>query len=132
VSSELSSEPATSYREAVGRTLHRLRADRGWTLRLLSERSGLSVAFLSEIERGLKEPSGSVLTQLAAAFGISLADLLGAVARALTETASPQELIPERLPPDLRAALVTLDEAELAELARYAAYLRWRKESAGG
>ena len=132
MSSESSSDPATSYREAVGRTLHRLRSDSGWTLRTLSERSGLSVAFLSEIERGLKEPSGSVLSQLSAAFGISLADLLGAVARALTETAAAHEAVPERLPPDLRAALAGLDGAELAELTRYAAYLRWRKESGGG
>lgn len=132
MSKEQSSASGTSYREAVGRTLHGLRAERGWSLRALSERSGLSIAFLSEIERGLKEPSGTVLSELAAAFGISLAELLGAVAHDLTETGYPRELIAARLPHDLRAALARLDEADLAELTRYAEYLGWRKESAGG
>ncbi len=132
MSKEQTSAPGTSYREAVGRTLHGLRAERGWSLRALSERSGLSIAFLSEIERGLKEPSGTVLSELAAAFGVSLAELLGAVARDLTATAVPRDLIAGRLPPDLRAALAQLDEAALAEVTRYAEYLGWRKGSAGG
>ncbi len=132
MSKEQSSASGTSYREAVGRTLRGLRAERGWSLRALSERAGLSIAFLSEIERGLKEPSGTVLSELAAAFGVSLADLLGAVARDLTATAYPRDMLAGRLPPDLRAALAQLDEADLAEVTRYAEYLGWRKESAGG
>ncbi len=129
MSRESDPDLGTSYREAVGRILHGLRADRGWSLRALSERSGLSVAFLSEIERGLKEPSGAVLGHLAVAFGVSLADLLEAVSHSLNESAYPLDLIAGRLPEDLRAALAGLDEAELAELTRFADYLRWRKES---
>lgn len=127
---EPSPDPGISYREAVGRTLHGLRADHGWSLRALGDRSGLSVAFLSEIERGLKEPSGAVLGQLGVAFGVSLADLLGAVARTLDETACPPGPLAGRLSPDLRAALSDLDDAEMAELTRFAGYLKWRKESA--
>jgi transcriptional regulator with XRE-family HTH domain len=118
-----------AYRVAVGRTIHAIRTGRGWSLRALSERAALSVAFLSEIERGRKEPSGAVLGQLAAAFGLPLSGLLIAVAQTLDAAAADDIEGAGLVPRELRGALARLDEAEIAELVRFAAYLAWRQTS---
>lgn len=55
------------------RTQHRL------TLRDLSESTGLSVSYLSDIERGRTTPSLNTLEALSVAFDISVADLLSGV-----------------------------------------------------
>jgi transcriptional regulator with XRE-family HTH domain len=115
-----------AYRHAVGRTVHVLRTGRAWSLRVLSDRSGLSVAFLSEIERGRKEPSGTVLGQLAEAFDLSLSDLLVSIARTLDAGSTDFIDGAGQVPHELRAALARLGEHERAELARFVAYLEWR------
>ena len=53
---------------------HRLAAN--LSLRELSERTNVSNAYLSQLERGLHEPSLTVLRALAAALGVPLASLL--------------------------------------------------------
>jgi transcriptional regulator with XRE-family HTH domain len=55
------------------RTQHRL------TLKDLSESTGLSVSYLSDIERGRTTPSLNTLEALSVAFDISVADLLSGV-----------------------------------------------------
>lgn len=119
------SEPAgAEYRAALGRALSDLRRNRGWSLRELSERSGLSVPYLSELERGRKAPSPEALGSLAAAYSLSLAGLLRAVASRLEPAG---EGTAAESPPDL---LTGLTPDDLAELLRFAAYLRWRRERA--
>jgi predicted transcriptional regulator len=44
-------------REVYGRLLRGLRTRQGRTLAEVSARAGVSLAYLSEVERGLKEPS---------------------------------------------------------------------------
>lgn len=56
--------------------LRHLRKAKGLSLRVLSERSGVSQAMLSEIERGSKNPTVKLAYQIAQAFGISISDLL--------------------------------------------------------
>lgn len=58
-----------------GRLLRRLRADRGLSLRQASERCGLSVSFLSALERGLSGASVSTLQRVTAAYGTTLLEL---------------------------------------------------------
>jgi DNA-binding transcriptional MerR regulator len=60
-----------------GRLLRRLRADRGLSLREASQRTGLSVSFLSALERGVSGASVATLQRLTAAYGTSLHSLLG-------------------------------------------------------
>ncbi|CAN5515977.1 MerR family transcriptional regulator [soil metagenome] len=60
-----------------GRLFRRLRADRGLSLREASERAGLSVSFLSALERGVSGASVATLQRLTAAYGTSLHALLG-------------------------------------------------------
>jgi transcriptional regulator with XRE-family HTH domain len=52
-----------------------LRADRGWTLEELSERTGLSKAFLSRLEAGDRQPSIAAVLTLANVFGVSVGEM---------------------------------------------------------
>lgn len=103
------------YRRAIGETIRHLRRARSWSLDRLGQAAQLSVSYLSELEHARKEPSGESLERLAAAFDLTLAELLETTARTLEPRPS--------LPPE---ALRDLDTAAVAELARYADWLRWR------
>ncbi|MCY4489087.1 MAG: helix-turn-helix transcriptional regulator [Deltaproteobacteria bacterium] len=48
------------------------RKHHGMTLRDLSEKTGVAASYLSEIERGLKPGSASVLSRLAGVFGTTI------------------------------------------------------------
>ncbi|MBD0324015.1 MAG: helix-turn-helix transcriptional regulator, partial [Aldersonia sp.] len=50
-------EPEPLWREALGRSLRAAREDRGDRLIDVADRAGISPQYLSEIERGRKEPS---------------------------------------------------------------------------
>lgn len=118
-------ESGEAYRESVGAAVRRLRGERGWPLRELGKVSGISVPYLSEIERGRKEPSAAMLAQLAEAFALSLAQLLVEIAQTLDrQIESRLEASPHR---ELLGQVETLDEADLVELTRYLDYLRWRR-----
>ena len=71
------------WREVLGELLRRLRHDRGLTLGEIADRAGLSPQYLSEIERGLKEPSSEMIEAVAGALGVTLVDLTLAVAETL-------------------------------------------------
>jgi len=74
----LSPEPL--WREAAGEVLRRARHERGERLADTARRSGVSPQYLSEIERGLKEPSSEMLAAVAGALDLTLVDLASAVA----------------------------------------------------
>ena len=63
-------------RHAIGSVLRRLRTERGATLRELSERSRISVPYLSEIERGRKEASSEILAALCRVLDVTERELL--------------------------------------------------------
>ena len=63
------------WRELVGEQLRGIRGDRGETLRDVAKRAGVSPQYLSEIERGLKEPSSEMIAAISGALGLSLLDL---------------------------------------------------------
>jgi len=71
--------PEPLRREVLGSRLRALRADRDETLAQTSERAGISPQYLSEIERGRKEPSSEMIAALAGALDTTLADLTLAV-----------------------------------------------------
>ncbi|MFE9457120.1 helix-turn-helix domain-containing protein [Streptomyces californicus] len=64
------------WRDLVGEVLRRERKAQGRTLKELSEASRISLAYLSEVERGRKEASSEVLAAAARALGLTLADVL--------------------------------------------------------
>ncbi len=63
-------------RHAIGAALRRIRLDDGRTLREVSHAANISMPYLSEIERGRKEPSSEILAGICAALGMTLVDLL--------------------------------------------------------
>ncbi|MFH8880402.1 helix-turn-helix domain-containing protein [Streptomyces californicus] len=64
------------WRDLVGEVLRRERKAQGRTLKAMSEASQISLAYLSEVERGRKEASSEVLAAAARALGLTLADVL--------------------------------------------------------
>jgi transcriptional regulator with XRE-family HTH domain len=81
--------PEPLWREAVGAELRRERLAAGRTLGDVAERAGLSVQYLSEMERGLKDPSSELLGAVAGALGLHLLDLTVRVSRTLHATTRP-------------------------------------------
>ncbi len=71
-------------REVYGRLLRGLRTRQGRTLAHVSTAAGVSLAYLSEVERGLKEPSSEVLEAICVALGSSVTLLVGAAHRELS------------------------------------------------
>jgi transcriptional regulator with XRE-family HTH domain len=76
------------WREALGRRLRALRTDRDETLAQTAERAGISPQYLSEVERGRKEPSSEMIAALAGALDITVADLMAGAAEDLRRAAS--------------------------------------------
>lgn len=61
---------------ALARRLQKERDQRGWSLADLAARSDVSKATLSKIEREEVSPTASVLSRVATAFGLTLAEFL--------------------------------------------------------
>ncbi|PZN04870.1 MAG: hypothetical protein DIU76_08455, partial [Bacillota bacterium] len=55
---------------SIGEKIRRLREARGWSLRQLEARSGVSNSAISLIERGKRIPNSETLRRLAAALGV--------------------------------------------------------------
>jgi ribosome-binding protein aMBF1 (putative translation factor) len=70
------------WRESVGRELRDERQASGRRLVDVAEEAGVSPQYLSEVERGLKDPSSELLAAMAGALGLSVADLASRVASA--------------------------------------------------
>lgn len=58
-------QPEPLWREVLGARLRALRAERAETLAETAERAGISPQYLSEVERGRKEPSSEMIAALA-------------------------------------------------------------------
>lgn len=112
--------------EAIAATLRREREQRKWSLSDLAERSGVSKAMISKIERREASPTATVLGRLSGAFGLPLSALIAAaegasdrlsavdaqpvwtdpetgyVRRAVSPAGASVELIEVHLPPGVR------------------------------
>ncbi|MBW3082331.1 helix-turn-helix domain-containing protein [Bifidobacterium phasiani] len=69
-----------SLREAIGHVLRDLRTRDHKTLREVSEKAGVSLGYLSEVERGQKEASSELLSSIAESLGLSASQMLRMVA----------------------------------------------------
>jgi hypothetical protein len=85
-------QPEPLWRELVGRQLREERTRQRRTLADVAGRAGISVQYLSEVERGLKEPSSEVLGAVHEALGLRLVDLTLRVSRELGRVAGPRVL----------------------------------------
>jgi transcriptional regulator with XRE-family HTH domain len=119
------SETARLVRIALGGLLRHRREGAERSLTDLAEAAGLSPAYLSEVERGLKEISTEKLAALADALGASVADLYLELARQL---GSPEAGLQRRSWPDdprvqLRIATQNLRPHALRSVADFSLYL---------
>lgn len=78
-------EPAGEplWREVVGRELREERRRQDRTLHDVATAAGVSTQYLSEVERGRKEPSSEILAAVTGALGLRLLDLTSGVTRSL-------------------------------------------------
>ncbi|MEQ4207452.1 helix-turn-helix transcriptional regulator [Actinopolymorpha sp. B17G11] len=76
--------PELPLRAAIGRALRDVRTEQERTLTEVADAAGMSMQYLSEIERGRKEASSEILEAVCAALNIRLADLVARTFRVLT------------------------------------------------
>ena len=105
-------QPWQAQIEALGALLRAQRIAADLSLRELSERASVSNAYLSQLERGLHEPSLSVLRAIASALGMSLGPLL--TRAGLLESGEGEE------PPPRETEAAILRDPELSEPQRMA------------
>ncbi len=86
-------DPEPLWRELLGGQLRRIRHDRDETLTETAERAGVSPQYLSEMERGLKEPSSEMIAAVAGALETSLIELTAAVADDLRAAAPASAVV---------------------------------------
>ena len=84
--------PEPLWREAAGHELREERHAAGRTLADVAEEAGVSTQYLSEVERGLKEPSSEILEAVSGALGLRLVELTTRVARTLGGISGPVAL----------------------------------------
>ena len=63
-------------RQLVGRNVRRVRLSKGLTQEQFADRSGFSQQYLSDLERGRRNPTVITLYELAQAVGVSHVDLV--------------------------------------------------------
>jgi transcriptional regulator with XRE-family HTH domain len=67
---------ALLVREVIGDVLRRARISQGRTLRQVSDSARVSLGYLSEVERGRKEPSSELLNAICDALALPLSGVL--------------------------------------------------------
>lgn len=80
-------EPDALWRTVLGAYLRGVRTAQQRILTDIATEAGVSPQYLSEIERGRKEPSSEILSAVAGALGVSLLEVTRGVAEILERTA---------------------------------------------
>jgi transcriptional regulator with XRE-family HTH domain len=98
-------------RRLVGAILRDRREEQGRTLRDVATAAQVSLAYLSEVERGRKEPSSELLAAICEALDVALPDLLTEAAHSMAG-----EAVAPRLPIGLRQTDLRLAGTDTALL----------------
>src|SRR5262245_14683401 len=72
----LGGSAVTMLRERIGEVLREVRMRQGRTLRQVSQQAQVSLGYISEIERGQKEPSSELLAAICTALDVPLSVVL--------------------------------------------------------
>lgn len=96
--------PEPLWREAVGAQLRSERTRRGERLVDVGERAGVSAQYLSEVERGKKDPSSEVLAAVAGALDVTVVDLTTRAATRMRSATTARVGLSERRVPVCLAA----------------------------
>ena len=119
------SENASSIRVALGNLLRRRREEAERSLSELAEAAELSPAYLSELERGLKDVSSERLLAIARALEVPVAELYLDLARSLGSHAAREQRRswPEDPRAQLQIATQNLRPQALRSVAHFSLYL---------
>lgn len=85
-------------REHLGASLRCERIAQGKTLRDVSRRAGVSLGYLSEVERGQKEASSELLAAICGALRVPMSRVIGDVADRMAATEGAVRPLPLRVP----------------------------------
>ncbi len=128
------SETSELIRDTLGRVLRQRREAAGRTLTEVAEAAEISPAFLSEVERGLKDVSSDRLVHLAHALGVSAAEIYLDLGRELGGGSATTEA--RAWPHDprlqLRRAVASLPPAALRSVADFSVYLAMTQSGPAG
>lgn len=64
-------------RKRLGQNVQRLRRERGWSQEELADRTGLHRTYISGIERGIRNPTVTILERLAEGLECRIEDVVG-------------------------------------------------------
>lgn len=118
------SEDAAAVRAALGALIRRRRVEAERSLTAVAEAAGISTAFLSELERGLKDVSTEKVVAIARALELSPAQLYADLARELgVRAAVPQRSWPDDPKMQVRLATANLRPQALRAVADFSLYL---------
>lgn len=59
-------------RKRIGRNVQRLRHEKAWSQEEFAERAGIHRTYLSGLERGVRNPTATVLERIAIAFAVTI------------------------------------------------------------
>lgn len=81
------------WREVLGGQLRRVRLHRRRTITTTADRAGISAQYLSEVERGRKDPSSEIVAAIAGALDCTLAEITDLTVRELRRSARTGEVL---------------------------------------
>jgi transcriptional regulator with XRE-family HTH domain len=85
--------PEGSLSAALARNVHALRSERGWSLDVLAQRSGVSKGMLVQIEKGSSNPSIGTLNRISEAFGVTVVQLIEVAEAPALRLVRPDEAV---------------------------------------
>lgn len=63
-------------RKVIGRNVRDFRQDRIWSQEELADRAGVHRTYISQVERGVTNPTATVIAKIADALGVEPAELM--------------------------------------------------------
>lgn len=109
----------------IGMKLRSLRKSKGVTLSTVSERSGLSISYISKIERDHVRPSFDILHRIVEVLGLTLSDVISEPMHN-GNNAGASEL--EKQAAALQIAFLALLESDRIMLLEFAEFLKHRTQ----
>jgi HTH-type transcriptional regulator, competence development regulator len=115
--------------QTLGEYLRNLRTARKMSLRDVEEGSGVSNAYLSQLEQGkITKPSPHFLHKLAGCYLVPYETLMEKAGYITREDVAPQKVANQRRGQVAPSSLGTLSRAEEEELLSYLAYIRSKQK----